>query len=455
MKKVILGLLISTGTFSVLAQQKFEFNFSKSVSLNCPTGNILTNGTKKVDVEIANNEAKVTMSSIACKREFKATMVGKFTDKSIGYYDERDNRGIIIENNERMALFSKVDNKYTVTAVGHLDKKTAKEMEETEEQKKYQATFDDFENVMKKGKSDAAAALKVASTLPPPPGEYSDPYGISGLYYLSETSEIINYGPSKPKSYVNTVKFELSLDEYMIKVHYADGAFCKEYISKDVVNALKEKKTDRILSTDGDNMNYVDAFKYAGLLYLEKDLYLVKNNAGVNLKLDCSEPSFTGSRKTNYILVGKNKARVEEVAKDFDKMFAMASASAVKECEMRNAREAAKKPMPEPGLKDAKLNAEVTSATKAKAASAGWAQSVEYCYVTGKEWITLRNKLTGIITGRTIRAVAVMKTKAGSCQWEEIAVSQNFDGANYGSTYFSGNTSIIVPVECAGAMKYK
>jgi hypothetical protein len=88
-------------------------------------------------------------------------------------------------------------------------------------------------------------------------------------------------------------------------------------------------------------------------------------------------------------------------------------------------------------------------------AAGKWAQEVVYVYVTGTDWYTIRNSSTGLITGRSIRAVAVLKTTSGKCQWEEVSIKQDYNGAEYGKSQSYGNSSVIVPVDCNTAMKYK
>jgi hypothetical protein len=51
--------------------------------------------------------------------------------------------------------------------------------------------------------------------------------------------------------------------------------------------------------------------------------------------------------------------------------------------------------------------------------------------------------------------VAVLKTTTGKCQWEEVSIKQDYDGAEYGKSQSYGNSSVIVPVDCNTAMKYK
>lgn len=457
MKKLTLflgGILLSAMTFA----QSIEFTLNKALTVGCGTANPLTDMTKKVDVVMEGNKGTLTYASINCKKTIEGMNMGVVNQSTQGtaYLDDRDKKGFIVEKNEKVILFSQKDGKYQVLTAGHIDKKMAKSLNPEGDQAAYADFFANIEKILAEAKKKAAEEKKIANTYHAPEGNYSDKYGISGKYYLSEVSDIIVYGMREgdPK-YADEVQFEMDMNEAVLKIHYGQNQTDKAYfLTQDIIKAFKDGSLSKVYRMRNDHNNTLDAFKGCDMRLLEDGIWLVERYSYFTNRLDCSEPSFQSKEEGRYIIIGKNKERVMQLAKDFNQMKALAEKAVIADCEMMNAMEAARKPMPEPGMKDPKLNAEITAVVKAKAAQAGWPQTVVYVYPKSTEWFTIRNKATGIITGRSIRAIVVMKTTGGKCQWEEVSIAQNFDGTNYGKSYFNGNTAIIVPVDCVAAMKY-
>ena len=457
MKKLILflgGVIFSFGLFA----QSTEFTLNKALTVGCGSANPLTDMTKKVDVAIEGNKGSLTYASINCKKTIEGIYLGVVNQSTQGkaYLDEREKKGFILENNDKVILFSQKDGKYVAFGAGHTDKKLAKSLNPDNDQAAYSEFFANIDNVLANAKKNAENEKKIANTYHAPEGNYSDKYGVSGKYYISESSEIIVYGSrSGDTKYADEVQLELDVNEAVLKIHYGNNEIDKAYfLTQDIIKAFKEGSLSKIYRLRNDHNNHLDAFKGCDMRLLEEGVWLLERHSYFNNRLDCTEPAFQNKDNGHYIILGKNKERVKELANDFEKMKVLAEKSVISDCEQLNAMEAARKPMPEPGMNDTKLNAEITAVVKAKAAQSGWPQTVVYVYPKSTEWFTIRNKATGIITGRSIRAIVVMKTSGGKCQWEEVSIAQNFDGTNYGKSYFNGNTAIIVPVDCVAAMKY-
>ncbi|MFY7990529.1 MAG: hypothetical protein ACOVO3_07340 [Fluviicola sp.] len=457
MKKLTLflgGLILSATMYA----QTIEFTLNKALTVGCGSANPLTDMTKKVDVVLEGNKGTLTYASINCKKTIEGVNMGVVNASTQGtaFFDEDEKKGFIVEKNEKVVLFTQKDGKYVAFGAGHIDKKLAKTLNPESDQEAYTEFFGNIDKLLAKAKKTAADEKKIANTYHAPEGNYSDKYGVSGKYYMSEVSDIIVYGMREgdPK-YADEVQLELDMNEAVLNIHYGQNQVDKAFfLTQDVIKAFKDGSLSKIYRMRNDHNNHLDAFKGCDMRLLEDGVWLLERYSYFTNRLDCSEPSFQSKEDGRYIIIGKNKDRVMELAKDFEKMKALAEKAVIADCEMLNAMEAARKPMPEPGMKDPKLNAEITAVVKAKAAQAGWPQTVVYVYPKSTEWYTIRNKASGIITGRSIRAIVVMKTTGGKCQWEEVSIAQNFDGANYGKSYFNGNTAIIVPVDCVAAMKY-
>lgn len=446
------GILLSATTFA----QSIEFTLNKALTVGCGSSNPLTDMTKKVDVVLEGNKGTLTYASINCKKTIEGMNMGVVNQSTQGtaYLDEREKKGFIVEKNEKVILFTHKDGKYVAFGAGHIDKKLAKTLNPESDQAAYADFFANIDKLMAEAKQKAKDAAKIANTLPVPTGNFSDESGISGTYYLSSLQKVTNI-----EQYVQAVNLEFKKDIPELNIHYKDGGVIKAYMHEIFL------KSFRAGNVDANNVYFecefyydLEVFSRTRLYPLEKGLYLVTLGSSFGSKLDCSEPYMSEKKgddgKPFFMLLGKDKERINYLLAHQEELIQLGKDGYVKVCETMNAIEAAKRPMPAPGMKDAKLQAEITAVVKAKAEAAGWAQTVVYAYPKSSEWFTIRNNATGIITGRSIRAIAVLKTNAGKCQWEEVSINQNFDGANYGKSYFSGNTSIIVPVECVESMKY-
>jgi hypothetical protein len=154
MKKFVFAFLLGS-SFSLSAQST-EFYLNKTITVGCYNANPLTDMSKKVVVDIKDNTATFSISSISCKKEFNGTFVGDFGQANTkAYYDQKEERGIIVENNEKAALFAKKDGKYAVIVVGHTDKKLAKSLSIDTEDSKYKDAMNNIENTLKAAKENA------------------------------------------------------------------------------------------------------------------------------------------------------------------------------------------------------------------------------------------------------------------------------------------------------------
>lgn len=446
------------GSFVIMAQQ-LEFTLSKGLTVGCSGANPLTDMTKKMNVSIDGDKGVLTYASINCKRTIEGTSLGVINEGTKGtlYFNERDSKGFIVEGTEKILLINKQDGAYKVLVVGHADKKLAKNFSAEVEQENYNAVLSKLDSVIEEAKKKKAADAIVANTLPVPTGSFTDKYEISGTYYLSELQKITN-----KQEYVQAVNLEFKTDIPRLHIHFKDGGEIKAFFHEMVLDGFRDGIVDPMNTYFECEFYYdLETFSRTRLYPIEKGLYLItlSGYSSFGSRLDCSEPYINEKKDAEgnlkFMLLGKDKERIAYLLSHPEELVELGKEAYVKVCEQFNAIKAADQPMPAPGMNDTKLNAEITQVVKAHAATAKWPQTVVYAYAKNKEWDIIRNKNTGIIVGRSLRAIVVLKTSSGKCQWEEILIKQAYDGANYGSSYWGGNTAIIVPVDCTEAMKYK
>lgn len=440
------------------AQDTYFLN--KRVGVKCAGGNPLIDHTKKLTVEHKEDETVFTIKCLSCQNQFEGKSIGDLGQANTeAFFDSRREKGLIIENKEQIALFSEKDGKYQIVVVGHPDKKTAKGMSIDEFQKKYQSTFDNFETVLNKAKAEADKAKMIANTYEVPKGDYKDKYGISGIYHLSQISRELNYGGPKESKYIKTVNIEFIPEKRHLKIHYADGKTDNASFRKELAELMEMGGTNTPTIFTGSNMNLIEWLKMETMILIEDGVFFLEVSSRVHINTDCNKPEWeAGSKDGNdnfYVLMAKDPKRMEELMSDLEKVKAMTTEAVVKDCVHWNIYREAKNPMPEKSIKDAALQADLTNCVRKGAAGRGWKEEIVYAYPISKEWATLRNKNTGIIVGREIAVVAVMKTDAGRCKWETVYVRQNYNGSAYGNSYFHANSQRIYPIDCEKAMKQK
>lgn len=442
----------------VKAQENVYF-LNKPMAVGCYNATGLMDMTKKATISIKDNVANISMTCVECTKKFEANYIGVFENKGNAYYSTKEERGFITEDNSTIYFFVKKGETYVISGAGNIDKKRAKSLDTEMGTKTYSSSLDDFETLLEKGQAEAEEAAKLAKILKAPTKKYSDEFGIGGQYYFSEISEISLSGVGE--RFVNTVQFEFCPDEnYTIKAHYSDEKFDRFYIADPVlIKALESGQKPKLTYFKGDNLNKIDAFDSQNIRFVEDGVWVVEKYGYFNNKLDCSSFKYNPGKDKNgnpykkFLLLGKNKKRIEELTNQYDEVLELIGENVLAECNQSRALTAAGKPMPTPGLKDAKLKAETNKVVTAFA-SKHWKETVLYTYILSKEWSTIRNNNTGLILGRTIRVIVVMKTTSGACQWEEVSIRQDYNGSSYGNSYFGGNTQIIVPVDCKEAKKY-
>lgn len=302
----------------------------------------------------------------------------------------------------------------------------------------------------------------------PPKTQYNDVYGISGVYYLSK--EMIfdeNFASPPDQRYFSQVSFQFDTTKQQLLIHFHEGKEpIKAFIEGLVVKGLKTGAANfDYLPFSINNVSRVFESIIDGelrwdnrIIYpLEKDVYIINNYGyGVIVADDCSSANFfseEGKNKKEYVILGKNKVRVEELNANPALLESLYIASCIEQCELYNRCRASSNTLPVETLKDAKLKAEALAFAKAEQANSTRNEKVEYAYIAGKDWNYTRHIKTGVIIKRSIRTITIVKIGV-KCAYENGVITQNYDGAKYGPSIWGGNGAPII-TDCKEAYKYK
>ena len=112
-------------------------------------------------------------------------------------------------------------------------------------------------------------------------------------------------------------------------------------------------------------------------------------------------------------------------------------------------REVASQTLPAKGLRDSQLESDITQASQRWADSYGWKESIEYSYLTSNDWRINHHVLTGLVTGRFINGVIVMKREDGLCSFHYAVFGQDYDGNSFVGTHMVGLTPGQIKLACS------
>lgn len=99
-------------------------------------------------------------------------------------------------------------------------------------------------------------------------------------------------------------------------------------------------------------------------------------------------------------------------------------------------------------MKDSVLETKTSEAARRWARSYGWKENIEYSYLTSNNWRINHHVLTGIVTGRVINGVIVIKRDDGQCSFHYAVFGQDNDGSGFVSTHMVGLTPGQVKLSC-------
>ena len=98
--------------------------------------------------------------------------------------------------------------------------------------------------------------------------------------------------------------------------------------------------------------------------------------------------------------------------------------------------------------KDAGLEASLLKAAQNMAANSGWKEKFKAVKISSSDWSIVRNKLTGIITGRRISAYCLAQWPDGHCTVQEFTFKQEYNGSGYNKTLRRYSTGSQSTVDC-------
>lgn len=221
-------------------------------------------------------------------------------------------------------------------------------------------------------------------------------------------------GASRPDQYIVGVNIEYDHDKGHLKMHYGRDKTDNSYIRKEVKEQLDKKLLNKPYEFISSNQNQIERIGHCTLIYIEDGLFFIERSSFMGMNSDCDKPAWQSvsykGQENYYILMGKDKNRVKELMNDLEQIKELTTTAKIKKCEYQNMNLQAKNPLPEKGMSDATLQADITNAVKNGVAARGWTQDILYAYPMDKEWRITRNNSTGVIVKRQLYVAAIMKT---------------------------------------------
>ena len=124
--------------------------------------------------------------------------------------------------------------------------------------------------------------------------------------------------------------------------------------------------------------------------------------------------------------IGETVARTEELVEE--------SAQTAEE----NQERIANRELPAVGMKNAQLSSDALAAAKRWAKAWNWKEQLQNTYFVSNDWQIIRNRLTGVVTGRKISGVVTMKHPDGRCRFQYVGYRQDHDGTEYMNLHMTG-----------------
>lgn len=173
--------------------------------------------------------------------------------------------------------------------------------------------------------------------------------------------------------------------------------------------------------------------------------FIIEESKGVYLYAKVQLGKALWGKNNQYNLFAQDRAYIralmidKSMQQDIDNIlvnYAQLAKDAVDErYRQQDTERTANNQLPEPGFKDKDLQLQALSAAKQRASIESWNESILDAYIRGHDWIILRNKLTGVQTGRYIAGVIVMRRTDGLCSYQAVHFAQQFNGSDYQQAY--------------------
>ncbi|EAY29602.1 hypothetical protein [Microscilla marina] len=179
------------------------------------------------------------------------------------------------------------------------------------------------------------------------------------------------------------------------------------------------------------------------MFYLEDDgSWIITGNLRTNpsCKIKYSEKSYS----FGIAYLSTDKAKVSSMNKEKGvKIVEEAYAKLCQAYRVIEEAKIAKVPLPEEGMKNAKLLPEAIKVSKRWIAGKRWKEKIIGGYFFSKEWNTIRHKRSGRVLGRRVRLIGLMKMPDGRCKFGHFFIRQNFNGTKYGVTFCEANSRVF------------
>jgi len=169
--------------------------------------------------------------------------------------------------------------------------------------------------------------------------------------------------------------------------------------------------------------------------------FLIVQNKGVILVANAKLGKALWTESNSYNVLGQDKTAMRQISQDkaaqdsIDTTLQAYATKAKAAVDARyveeNLQRTAANVLPAKGMEDGDLELSGLIAARAWANSYSWKEQLEYVYITSRDWSILRNKLTGIQTGRRIQGVITMKRDDGLCSYQAATFEQAYNGTDY------------------------
>ena len=193
------------------------------------------------------------------------------------------------------------------------------------------------------------------------------------------------------------------------------------------------------------NIAGVDIYRHATSYYLFdlKDGVLIStfaNASGLGKTL--------WGKHNHYNVLSNNKAYIRQILASkekqdiIDKMmteyFAAIKTEFERLAEEKRQKAVAKRELPSQGMSDSSQKAQALKAAKRWASAWSWKEDIKEAFFTSSDWSITRNRLTGVITGKTARGFVTMTHPDGRCRFQYVSFRQDFDGSKYMNFQMTG-----------------
>jgi hypothetical protein len=150
----------------------------------------------------------------------------------------------------------------------------------------------------------------------------------------------------------------------------------------------------------------------------------------------------------SYNVLSNNKAYIRQILASKEKQntidvimteyFSAVKTAFIKRAEEKRVAANSIRNLPKQGMHDETLRQSALDAANRWASSWSWKETLKSAYFTSSDWAIVRNKLTGVITGKVARGFITMTHPDGRCRFQYVSYRQDFDGSKYMNMQMTG-----------------